>query len=70
MGVIEADEAFPVWIMQRERIAQPVRTMLHRLDAPDREFQRIALFQPVNTAIEGQQEFECVFLIASHILSP
>jgi hypothetical protein len=39
-----------------------MRPLSRRIDASDLEFQPVALFEIVNTAIEGEQEFKRVIL--------
>jgi hypothetical protein len=62
VGIVEADQPVAVRIMQRKRIAQPMRPFWRRFGALDPEFQPIALFEVMNTAVEVEQEFQCVFV--------
>jgi hypothetical protein len=57
MGVVEAHDPVAVGIVQRQRIAKPMRARWRLLTTPDFEFQPIALLQMVDAAIEREQEF-------------
>lgn len=62
MGIVEADQAGAARAVQRKRVTQPVRPFRCRLCPFDLEFQPIALFEMMNTTIEGEQEFQGVFV--------
>ena len=60
--VVEPDKPVAVGTVQRERVAQSVRSFRRRLHAGNLEFEPIALFEVMHAAVERQQEFECVFV--------
>lgn len=62
MRVVEANELVAAWIVQGERITQPMWPFRRRLPAFDLELDPVALFEVVDAAIERQQELKCVVI--------
>jgi hypothetical protein len=62
MGIIEPDQSRPFGVMQRERVAQPVRPFRRRCRAPDLELDPVALFEVMDASIERQQKFKRMFV--------
>ena len=60
--VVKPDQTMPVRIVQRERIAQPVRPFWRRLRPLDLELQPVALGEVVNAAIKSEQKLKGVFV--------
>jgi hypothetical protein len=58
MRIIEADQPFSIWSVQRERIAHAMRPLGSRPHTPDLEFHEIAFGIPVGAAIEGEKKFD------------
>ena len=69
MGVVKAYQPRAVRIVQRERVAQAVRSLWRWRSPFNLEFQPIALFEVVYAAIEREQKFQCVFVRNGHLLS-
>jgi len=62
VGIVETNQPIAVRIVQRERVAQPMRTFLRRHDPLDLEFQPVAVFEMMNAAIKRQQKLQCVLV--------
>jgi hypothetical protein len=60
MSVIEADEPLAVWCMQCECIGEAMWPLLCRLDASDLEFDPVAIFEMMDTPVEGQQKLKTI----------
>ena len=66
MCVVKTHQTIPIGIVQRERIAQPMRSLWRRFRPLDLEFQPVALFEVVNAAIKAEQKLKCVFVRNGH----
>ncbi|NNM73435.1 hypothetical protein HJG44_13690 [Enterovirga sp. DB1703] len=60
MSVVEAENALAGRLVERERVPQPMGSLPTRRRADDLEFQPVSLLQPMNAAIEVEQEFQCM----------
>lgn len=62
MGAIEAEQSFAVRVAQCERVAQSVRALRGRRCRLYFEFQPVASFKVMNTAVKSQQELKRVWV--------
>jgi hypothetical protein len=62
MSVVEPHQLRAVRRVQREGVAQPMRPLRRRRYPLDLELEPVALFEVMDTAIEGQQELERMLL--------
>jgi hypothetical protein len=70
VSVVEANQSGAVWIVQRERVVQAVRSLCARLDTRNLEPDPIASFEVMDSAIECQQELQAVLVrTLFHIIS-
>jgi len=59
--IVETDQPPTIRSVQRERVRESVRSVPPCLDTPDLELDPVALFEMVDTPVEGQQKLKLMF---------
>jgi hypothetical protein len=67
VGVVKADQALPIRIVERERIAQAVRPLRRGFAPFDLEFQPVPLIQQMSAPVKSQQKFEGMFIASAYL---
>src|SRR5215472_5757625 len=67
MRVVKADQALSFRVVERQRVAQAVGTLLRRLALFDLEFQPAALIEPMSAPVKGKQKFKRMLIPAAHL---
>jgi len=62
MSIVEPNQPFPRWAVQRKRVPQSVWSGSVRHHPLDLEFQPVAFFQEMNTTIESKQELQSMIV--------